>query len=212
MSQRTANCPNCGAPIQFLWSSAVQTTCEYCRSILVRHDVDLTKVGEAADLPPDSSPIQIGTEGQWANKAFAVVGRIIYEYAHGTWNEWHLIFHDNTSGWLSDAQLEYAISFLTKPKETLIPAERVTRQLKFDWNGAVYEVTSVTTARYRGVQGELPFEYWDKSDCRFADLRTGDGRFGTIDYTEEPPLLFLGQAVEWDELKLRNFRQFEGWK
>ncbi|MFN0172402.1 MAG: DUF4178 domain-containing protein [Bryobacteraceae bacterium] len=212
MSQRTANCPNCGAPIQFLWSSAVQTTCEYCHSILVRHDVDLTKVGEVADLPPDSSPIQIGTEGQWANKAFAVVGRIIYEYSHGTWNEWHLIFHDNTSGWLSDAQLEYAISFLTKPKETVIPAERVTRQLKFDWNGTVYEVTSITTARYRGVQGELPFEYWDKSDCQFADLRTGDGRFGTIDYTEEPPLLFLGQAVEWDELKLRNFRQFEGWK
>ena len=36
MSERVANCPNCGAPIKFLWSSAVQTTCEFCHSILVR--------------------------------------------------------------------------------------------------------------------------------------------------------------------------------
>ena len=63
MSERVANCPNCGAPIKFLWSSAVQTTCEYCHSILVRRDVDLERVGEIADLPPDSSPIQIATEG-----------------------------------------------------------------------------------------------------------------------------------------------------
>ena len=63
MSQPTATCPNCGAQIRFRWSSAIQTTCEYCKSILVRHDVNLTKVGQVADLPPDISPIQIGTEG-----------------------------------------------------------------------------------------------------------------------------------------------------
>ena len=53
MSERVANCPNCGAPIKFLWSSAVQTTCEFCHSILVRRDVDLEKVGVVADLPPE---------------------------------------------------------------------------------------------------------------------------------------------------------------
>lgn len=211
MSQRTTNCPNCGAPIRFLWSSAVQTTCEYCRSILVRHDVDLEKVGVVADLPPDSSPLQIGAEGQWGNKAFLVIGRIVYEYAQGAWNEWHLLFHDSSSGWLSDAQLEYAISFLAKPGTPIPPPDRVTRGLRFSWDGAEYEVTTLTDARYRGVQGELPFEYWDKSECRFADLRSRDGRFATIDYTEEPPLLFLGRAVEFDDLKLRNFRRFEGW-
>src|SRR5204863_9551247 len=89
MSERVANCPNCGAPIKFLWSSAVQTTCEYCHSILVRTDVDLKKVGEVADLPVDASPIQIGTEGVYENKSFVVVGRIIYEYEQGNWNEWH---------------------------------------------------------------------------------------------------------------------------
>ena len=50
MSAPAANCPSCGAPVKFLWSSAVQTTCEFCHSILVRTDVDLKKVGEVADL------------------------------------------------------------------------------------------------------------------------------------------------------------------
>jgi hypothetical protein len=72
-------------------------------------------------------------------------------------------------------------------------------------------VTSITKARYRGVQGELPFEYWDKSEVSFVDLRTGDSRFATIDYSDNPPLLFLGEALEFDDLKLKNVRDFEGW-
>ncbi len=100
MSAPVANCPNCGAPIVFRWSSAVQTTCEFCHSILVRTDVDLEKVGEVADLPPDASPIQIGTEGIYQNKSFVVIGRIMYAYEQGGWNEWHLIYNDGSSGWL----------------------------------------------------------------------------------------------------------------
>src|ERR1700685_1507245 len=94
MSERVANCPNCGAPIKFLWSSAVQTTCEFCHSILVRRDVNLEKVGEVADRPPDSSPLRITSEGIYAGKAFVVVGRILYEYEEGGWNEWHVVFSD----------------------------------------------------------------------------------------------------------------------
>src|SRR5215211_85234 len=99
MTAPRANCPNCGGPIEFLWSGAVQTTCPYCRSILVRHDIDLEKVGVVGDLPSTSSPIQIGTDGVYGHRPFLVVGRIIYEYARGAWSEWHLAFVDGTSGW-----------------------------------------------------------------------------------------------------------------
>lgn len=206
-----ANCPSCGAPIEFRWSGAVQTTCEYCHSILVRHDIDLERVGQVGDIPRDASPIQLGTAGIYSNKAFQAIGRIVYEYEQGNWNEWHLIFNDGTSGWLSDAQLEYAISFLTAPP-TSLPAETAINRLnEFFWNGVTYQVSSITKAHYAGVEGELPFEYWDKQDLTFADLRSRDARFGTIDYSENPPLLFLGQAVEFDDLKLTNLRDFEGW-
>jgi Domain of unknown function (DUF4178) len=209
MSAPAGNCPSCGAPVKFLWSSAVQTTCEFCHSILVRTDVDLKKVGEVADLPADASPIQIGTEGAYQNKNFVVVGRIIYEYEQGGWNEWHLVYNDGSSGWLADAQLEYDLSWLSNPPQPLPP--NASKGQAFVWQGKNYAVTSVTKAHYKGVQGELPFEYWDKSDLVFADLRTTSGEFGTIDYSSSPPLLFLGRAVEFDDLHLKNLREFEGW-
>ena len=74
-----------------------------------------------------------------------------------------------------------------------------------------YEVTTITRARYRGVEGELPFEYWDKTEMFFVDLETSDGRFATIDYSESEPLLFLGETVEFEDLQLKNLRRFEGW-
>ncbi len=208
MTQPTANCPNCGAPVTFRWSSSVQTTCEYCKSILVRTDVDLKKVGQVADLPPDSSPIQIGTEGAYRGKAFVVIGRIIYEYELGTWNEWHLMMNDGTSQWLSDAQDDYAITFLVQGRN--LPGRVVVGQ-KCAWDGVEYEVTTITMAHYRGVQGELPFEYWDKDQCMFADLRSETGEFATLDYSEDEAVLYLGHSVDFDELKLKNLRAFEGW-
>lgn len=211
MSRRQGDCPNCGAPVTFLWSAAVQTTCEFCRSILVRHDLDLEKVGQVADLPPDVSPIQRLTEGVYGKQAFQVVGRILYSYEYGGWNEWHCVFQDGRSGWLSDAQANYAISFRVDPPARLPAKEAVTVGQRFDWQGSVYQVTSITRARYVGVEGDLPFEYWDKSEMHFVDLRTPDARFGTLDYSEDPPLLFLGESVSFDDLRLRNLRRFEGW-
>ena len=213
MPPTTAPCPNCGATIEFLWSSAVQTTCAYCRSILVRHDVDLEKVGVVGDLPPDSSPIQRGTRGRWGDRTFEVVGRIIYEYGRGGWNEWHLRFGDGTGGWLSDAQLEYAVSTLVeRDAPNLAPGpSRYSPGDVVMFAGEPYTVSVVTTARYRGVEGELPFEYWDKRDVTFVDLRTPGGKFATIDYSESPPLFFAGEFVPFQSLRMVELRTFEGW-
>jgi hypothetical protein len=207
----SANCPACGAPIAFRYAQAVQTVCEYCRSVLVRHDVNLERVGQTADVPDNASPIQIGTEGVYRGKGFQVVGRIVYEYELGAWNEWHLVFNDSSSGWLSDAQLEYAVTFLTPASGPLPEDAGVSRGQVFNFDGTPFYVTTITQARYRGVEGELPFVYWDKAEVGFIDLRSNNARFGTIDFTEKPPLLFLGEAVEFDDLRLTNLREFEGW-
>jgi len=192
----------------------VQTVCEYCKSVLVRTDVDLKKLGQVADLPPDISPIQLNTEGNYRNKAFVVIGRIIYQYDQGGWNEWHLMMNDGTSGWLSDAQEEYAVSFPMTSAATgqKLPAES---QLQigqtYSWNGATYTVSVITQAHFRGVEGELPFQYWDKDDVTFADLRSSSRKFATVDYSDAEPVLYLGELVEFEDLKLQNLRRFEGW-
>ena len=82
---------------------------------------------------------------------------------------------------------------------------------EFPWHGDVLQVTTLTRARYAGVDGELPFEYWGKTEVLFADLRGYDTTFATIDYSDADPLLFVGRFVEYDELELRHVRTFDGW-
>jgi len=211
MSARSASCPNCGATITFRWSSAVQTTCPYCRSILVRHDLDLQRVGVVSDLPDTASPIQLGTEGRYGREEFVVVGRIVYEYERGGWNEWYCVTSGGGSLWLSDAQLEYAVSREAVPDAPLPPIEQLRPGTAVRAGRATLLVKARTRARYRGVEGELPFEYWDKREVSFVDLVDDQGRFGTIDFSESPPLLFVGEYVGWDALGLRHVREFEGW-
>ena len=206
MSRPVAACPNCSAPVEFRWSSAVQTVCGHCRSVVVRHDVDLKAVGVVADLPLTGSPIQIGTRGRFQGDAFTVTGRIVYEYEHGTWNEWHLVFADDTSGWLSDAQAEYAVSRVVQKPASLPAAADLEVGQTFAFGDFTFQLTTMTRARYRGVEGELPFEYWDKDEVLFADFRTADGHFATLDYSETPPLLFIGAFVPFDELELKDLR------
>jgi hypothetical protein len=208
MTQPSANCPNCGAKITFQWSASVQTVCEYCKSVLVRTDVDLQTVGQVADLPPSGSPIQIGTEGVYGSNSFVTIGRIIYEYDQGSWNEWHLMMNNGSSGWLSEAQDEYAVTFAAPRRQ--LPAEcRIGQQ--YTWDKQTYTVSTVTKAHFRGVEGELPFQYWGKADVIFVDLVSLTGKFATIDYSDEAPVLYLGEAVEFETLKLKNLRSFEGW-
>ena len=32
-----------------------------------------------------------------------------------------------------------------------------------------------------------------------------------LDYSDHEPVLYLGELVEFDDLKLKNLRSFEGW-
>jgi len=214
VTARTAACPNCGATIEFRWSGAVQTICPYCKAVLVRRDVDLEKVGMVSDLPPTASPIQLGTEGRFDGDAFVVVGRIVYQYERGDWNEWYLRTMRGTSAWLSDAQGDLAISTPARDTE-LPPADTLAVGQSYTIDGTLFRVASITRARYAGVEGELPFESWDRSEAVFADLDTAGGgdelRFATIDYSDDTPVAYVGSYVELEQLAARNLRRFEGW-
>jgi Domain of unknown function (DUF4178) len=213
MTAKSAACPNCGATIEFRWSGAVQTVCPYCKAVLVRRDLDLEKVGMVSDLPPTSSPIQLGTEGRFGKDVFVVVGRIIYQYERGGWNEWHLRTMGGTSAWLSDAQGELAISTPAQKSIALPAAEALRVGQAYSIDGLLFTVASLTRARYAGVEGELPFESWDRSEALFADL-DGEGdepRFATIDYSDDAPVAYVGTYVDLEQLAARNLRRFEGW-
>jgi hypothetical protein len=204
------HCPNCGAAVRFRWSGAVQTSCEFCRSILVRHDLVLERVGAVADLPDAISPIQVLTEGAYRGRSFTVTGRILFEYEEGRWSVWHLVFSDSSSGWLSDREAEYIVSFLKSSRGAPAP-DSLERAAKLRLNGTAFEVTWLARAHCRATEGELPFEFWDRDEVYLADLEDHAGAVATLAYPGGPPLLFVGEAVGFEDLRLSNLRPIEGW-
>src|SRR5437764_12875101 len=118
------------------------------------------------------------------------------------------MMNDGTSGWLSDAQGDYAVTFNASGRK--LPSECKIGQ-QYTWDKEAYTVSTITKAHYRGLEGELPFQYWDKTNVIFVDLVSHSGQFATIDYSDEAPILCMAEAVQFKNLKLKNVRSFEGW-
>jgi Domain of unknown function (DUF4178) len=214
MTASTTTCPNCGAAIRFAWSQAVQTTCPYCKSVLIRDQMDLKRVGTVGDMPATSSPIQLGTTGVFHNRRFAVVGRVVYGYDRGSWNEWHVRFDDSgdadISAWLSDARGEYAFALATNGQETP-PLDHLHVGANFVWDHRIYKLMSVTTVQYAAAEGDLPFTTWDRREATLAQLDANDGHVATLDYRGQPAALLLGEWTTFDALQFDNLREIEGW-
>jgi ribosomal protein S27E len=205
----SANCPACGAPIVFKSSASFHGVCEFCRSTVVRQGGNLQNLGRMADLIEDASPIQIGTEGQYRGVHFAVIGRIQLRYAAGIWNEWYLLFDDMRGGWLSDASGEYLISFLTAPGAPLPAFASLMPNDELKLAGRDFVVTDLEEALCISGQGELPFAFGAGYPAQLVDLRTTDeaeAAFASIDYSETPPLLFVGESLPFESFKFANLR------
>ncbi len=205
----SANCPACGAPVVFKSSASFHGVCEFCRSTLVRHGGDLENLGRMADLIEDASPIRLGTEGRYRGVHFAVVGRIQLRYAAGVWNEWHLLFDDMRGGWLSDANGEYVVSFLTPPGATLPDFATLMPNDELKLAGQDFIVTDLEEAMCIAGEGELPFAFGAGYPAQLVDLRSsgeGAAAFASIDYSETPPLFFVGESLPFASFHFANLR------
>ncbi|MBE2258072.1 MAG: DUF4178 domain-containing protein [Rhodobacteraceae bacterium] len=202
---RRANCPSCGAPVVFRSATSLYVVCEFCRSTLLRAGEDLRNLGRMADLLEDSSLLQIGSEGSFRERHFVVIGRIQLQYRSGLWNEWHIVFDDGRGAWLAEAAGELIVSAQVQVSDPLPAFEALAPAMEVALDGRRFTVTDLQTARCIAGQGELPFRVAAGYDVNTADLRSSD-RFLTIDYSEAPPLVFVGQSVTFAELQLGKLK------
>jgi len=210
-----ASCPSCGAAVAFRNSASVAMVCEYCDTTVVREDQGqaLEQLGKISHVKEDASPIRIGASGTAFGVQFEVLGRVQIEHATGYWNEWYLQWADGSTGWLGEALGQY---FVTKPSvaaraENVPPFDELRVGQRLFLGKRRYTITEVRRARATGTQGETPFAAGEGYELPFADLRRDSDGFGTIDYSEDPPLVFEGQSLTWDQLDMRNARTFDGW-
>ncbi len=206
---RTARCPSCGAPVEFKSVASILAVCGFCQSTLVREGEDLSDIGKMAALIEDRSPLQGGAEGRWKGRHFALIGRIQLRWEQGLWNEWHLLFDDGKSGWLSESGGEYVISEPVWLPDAQPPFSELQLGQNLFIAGRPYTLTNLLTAECVAGEGELPFKVGAGYPAPVADLRDEAGALVTLDYSDDPakPLAFVGESVEFKSLGWNNLRQ-----
>lgn len=200
-------CPGCGAPIVFRIGSSLVTVCEHCHSVVARGDRNVDDLGKIAYLAETDSVVEVGLEGRYQGHAFEVLGaaRLGHE-AGGVWDEWYLAFDDDRWGWLAEAQgrlyLTFAVDYHAKDALPAFESLAVDQQIRVRSGEPPMVVAEKGTGKPLGAKGEIPYRLVPGETYDYADLSGPDRRFGTLDYSESPPLLFLGREVLLDELNL----------
>lgn len=207
-----AACPNCGAPVEFASAATPFAVCSFCRSVVVRAGDALRKIGASAEIFDDHSPLQLGASGQYQGAAFTLVGRLQYRYTDGTWNEWHALFATGPdlqkSGWLSEDNGRYVISFDAPLTTPLPPAEQLQVGAPLTVNAQSWSVASVVAAKLIAAEGELPRRPNLERGFVVADVRSSREEVGTLDYTDPvQPMWSIGRSVALSELALTGLRE-----
>lgn len=208
-----AACPNCGAEVEFRSAASAFAVCSFCRSTVVRDGDALRRIGQSAELFDDHSPLRLGASGRVQGAGFTLVGRLQYRYAEGTWNEWHALFDNGRSGWLSEDNGRYVLAF-DQPLEAAPPdAASLRPGQQLPVNGQVWSVASVAAARLIAAEGELPTKPNTERGFVVIDLRSTRDEVGTLDYGDPAAVKWsIGRSVAISELAMTGLAEEAGGK
>ncbi len=203
-----AACPNCGAPVEFASAASASAVCSFCRSTLLRDGDALRRIGTSAELFDDHSPLQLGVSGSRQGIAFTLVGRLQYGYDGGTWNEWHALFDNQRSAWLSEDNGAYVMA-LDAPLPADAPAlDNLQAGSRVLADGRAWDVASVTRARLIAAEGELPSPPRLEGEFTVVDLRNSAGEVATLDGSDPARLHWsVGRSVALSELRLAGLKE-----
>src|SRR5215211_1379287 len=211
MSVLVANCPACAGPVEFKSGQSIVVICSYCRSAVARTDRGLQDLGKVAELVQTGSPLDLGVRGKWKDQNFELTGRA--QLGHemgGQWDEWYATFSNGWLGWLAEAQGRFYLTFQYQAPEgvQLPPFDQL--QLGQPVPGLPWPtplmVAETGRATALGAKGEIPYLLTPGETYYYADFSGVNGAFGTIDYNQTPPLIFLGQEVSLADLGITTTR------
>jgi len=205
-------CPACGAELQFKSRISVFEVCSYCSSMVIRHDMNLETLGKMAELPPDMTPLQIGTRGRYDSQGFELLGRLKIGWQDGTWNEWYALFDDGRDGWIAEAQGLLMVSFQLQDTKSAPDRGNIFTGRSFPLIGdQIFQVDDIKEATCIGSEGELPLKGPKGRKSLSVDLIGPNDQFACIDYSDDGVRLYVGKYVDIEKLSLTSLREIDGW-
>lgn len=207
-----ANCPACGAEVLFKTGSSVVVVCEYCHSVVARTDRGVEDLGKVADVAESGSPLETGLAGVYLGVAFQLTGRAqVRHAAGGFWDEWYAAFADGRWGWLAEAQGRFHLTFqIQVPSPNALPPFDQLQLGQPVWAIPAQPppvVAEKGTAQLSAAEGEIPYLLTPGETYAYADLSGAGGVFGTLDYGDQPPNVYVGREVSLEELGLAHARR-----
>jgi hypothetical protein len=180
--------------------------------MVVRHDVNVEAIGQSAQLPPDLSPLQIGTRGEFDRQGFTLIGRVRLVYDEGSWNEWCALFGDGRYGWVAEAQGFFMVSFeFTPPTEFPANSDLMLVDTQWEMGGQSYTVTDCKQTVCLGSEGELPFLATPNRKATCVDLTGAGCIFASAEFSDSGTRLFAGRYARFNDLNFSNLRLVPGW-
>jgi len=210
----TLNCPSCGALLKL--RGTPYGVCQYCQSLLLRNDATYEAVGKVAEVPDDFSPMQLGVQGYFEGKHFALIGRIRKSWEQGSWNEWCALFDDQRVGWLAEAQGDWVMCF-EQPVQSLHNAppindiDRIEPGQVWYIGKQAYTVTDAKKVVCDAAEGELSDIDYKGQVLRSVDLRGAGVQFATVEFSARDINVFAGRLVDFAECRFSGLRQLDGW-
>lgn len=207
MSVLQANCPSCGAPIEFKAGSTIVLVCPFCRSAIARNDRALEDLGKVAEIADSESPLKLGLKGVYKDTRFELTGRAQLRHElGGYWDEWYATFSNGWVGWLAEAQGRFYMTFYQPmPSGTALPSFN-----DLQLGQIVSEIPNPTPLMVQekghgtsvAADGEIPYKLTPGEKFAYADLAGKNNAFATIDYSIDPPWAFVGSQVTLYEIGL----------
>ncbi|HRI02554.1 MAG TPA: DUF4178 domain-containing protein [Pyrinomonadaceae bacterium] len=207
MSVLQANCPSCGAQIEFKAGSTIVLVCPYCRSAVARTDRGLEDLGKVAEIAESESPLKLGLKGTFKDTKFELTGRAQLKHElGGSWDEWYATFSNGWVGWLAEAQGRFYLTFYQPlPQGSAIPSFA-----GLQLGQTIPEIPSPSPLMVQekgkgtsvAADGEIPYRLTPGEQFEYADLAGKNNAFATIDYSMDPPWVFVGTQVTLEEIGL----------
>src|SRR5690242_5576902 len=159
------------------------------------------------------SPLKLGLKGTWNNTGFELTGRAqLRHQLGGYWDEWYATFSNGWVGWLAEAQGNFYLTFYQPtPASTVLPS--------FDDLQVGQSLSGVTStplvviekgiATAVAADGEIPYKLVPNEQSAYADLSGAGNDFGTIDFSADPPWVFIGKQVSLADIGLGSARSAE---
>ena len=188
--------------------------CPFCRSAISRTDRSLEDLGKVAEIADSQSPLKLGLKGSFNGNKFELTGRAQLRHElGGFWDEWYATFSNGWVGWLAEAQGKFYLTFYQPlPQGAELPTfsglqlGQIVAEIPNPTPLMVQEKGRGTSV---AAEGEIPYKLSPGEQFEYADLAGKNNAFATIDYSMDPPWVFVGTQVTLADIGLGDAKPVE---